>query len=148
MVLPSQTRERPSRPVPSHRHAAPSGPWPWRDLDSDLDVISEPEPKPSCHHTTGECHGCWARYPQSLFPNWTPGQVKRSGIADICVRTRSEGPCLIHHADVHDDEKSTFSAGRTQSVSEQNKEGFWTVLRESVRHPPSQSRNALIHSEN
>ena len=143
MALPSQTRETPSRPVPSHRHAAPSGPWPWRDLDSDLNATSEPEPKQGCHHTTRECDGCWAQYPQSLFPNWTPSQVRRSAIADICAKTRSEGPCLIHYADVYHNRKS-FSADKTRSISEENKEEFWEVLRDSVRHPWSQFRNAPI----
>src|SRR5882724_1621533 len=112
----TKERERPSRPVPSHRHAAPSGPWPWHDLDPDLDASPDPDPEFSCPHTNnGECHDCWAKYPQSLFPNWTPGQVKRSAIAEICANTRSEGPCLLHHVDVHDDRDATFSAGETQS---------------------------------
>lgn len=74
----------PRAPAPSHRHAAPSGPWPWVDLDDSIDQVSAPliemqfllfilaekeqldtpmpPVPPPCPHI--DCNRCWAGYPQ------------------------------------------------------------------------------------
>jgi hypothetical protein len=106
---------------PSHRHAAPSAPWPWVDIQDDgehpntllcisfssQDLRQEVDrrqlntskpPVPSrCNHQP--CDNCWKGYPQSLFPNWTPAQVKKSKI-NIAIRDHRR--CIIHHVDVDD----------------------------------------------
>ena len=46
-------------------------------LDSPLPPIPEP-----CDHSPVHCGRCYIGYPQSLFPNWTEPQVKKSGILE------------------------------------------------------------------
>jgi len=58
-------------------------------------------PIPSlCDHRA--CNDCWKGYPQSLFPNWTPSQVKKSKISIAIKDYRRDVPCIIHHVDVDD----------------------------------------------
>ncbi|KIJ53436.1 hypothetical protein M422DRAFT_222053, partial [Sphaerobolus stellatus SS14] len=105
---PTLTQDLPPRiPALAYRHASPSGPWPWLDLEYDSDSHQgSPETIRGifpCPHTKGECKGftkCWSMYPQNLFPNWTPGQVKRSRIAEMAARSRF---CTIYVVDVDRD---------------------------------------------
>ncbi|PPQ92528.1 LOW QUALITY PROTEIN: hypothetical protein CVT25_010361 [Psilocybe cyanescens] len=87
---------------PSHRHAAPSAPWPWVDIQDVVDPaqLASPLPPvpPLCSHET--CKGCWNLYPQSLYPNWTPAQVKKSKINKAITDYRHNVPCIIHQVDV------------------------------------------------
>jgi hypothetical protein len=108
---------------PSHRHAAPSAPWPWVDIRDDGEsnkfTVSSFSPqnlrrevdrkqlessKPSvpspCDHQA--CNNCWKEYPQSLFPNWTPRQVKKSKINIAINDYQRDVACVIHHVDVDD----------------------------------------------
>ncbi|KAF8653623.1 hypothetical protein AX16_003775 [Volvariella volvacea WC 439] len=93
-------------PTPSHRHASPSAPWPWMDIGDEVDpeqLNTELPPVPSpCDHSSCGDH-CWMGYPQSRFPNWTPQQVKRSGIADIIDAALDEVASKIYHVDIQDD---------------------------------------------
>jgi hypothetical protein len=73
---------------PSHRHAAPSGPWPW--LDVDLESYEDTNESP-------ESREALLVYPQSHFPNWTPLQVRKSGIKEA---TGKECTCDIYAVDV------------------------------------------------
>jgi hypothetical protein len=57
-------------PLPSHRHATPSGPWPWMDVDAEESHLP-PQATPCPHPNCGFCLQ-WSLYPQSHFPNWTP----------------------------------------------------------------------------
>ena len=106
---------------PSHRHAAPSAPWPWVDIQDDGECpkyllcisfssqnmrqevdrrqleTSEPPVPTLCDHQA--CKDCWKEYPQSLFPNWTAAQVKKS---KINVAIQRNVACTIHHVDVDD----------------------------------------------
>jgi len=70
---------------PSHRHATPSGPWPW--LDVDLESSEE----------TNESAEASLVYPQSHFPNWTPLQVRKSGIKEA---SEKESTCDVYIVDV------------------------------------------------
>src|SRR5277367_4559365 len=83
-------------PLPSHRHATPSGPWPWMDLESD-ETNHPPRIVPCAHE---DCTICpqWLGYPQSHFPNWTPDQVTRCKIA--AAITDRQNPCRVYHVDV------------------------------------------------
>jgi hypothetical protein len=101
------------------------------DLESDSEfepTLETPAHALNCPHTDPECNGCWAKYPQSLFPNWTPRQVKRSDIENICAR--SDIPCVIHHVDVG--ENAEFSNAEKDSVSGEANEVFWKMMRETV----------------
>lgn len=110
--------------APSHRHAAPSAPWPWVDIQDDGECpkkiavlsflsptlrhavdhkqleTSEPSVPSPCDHQG--CDNCWKDYPQSLFPNWTPAQIKKSKIGIAIQDYPRDVPCVIHHVDVDD----------------------------------------------
>lgn len=114
--------------APSHRHAAPSAPWPWIDIEDgtrniptyvllvhfpltrysyilEVDPVQlssplSPVPEPCLHES---CGGCWRGYPQSLYPNWTPNQVKKSQIEKAVKHYRRHVPCIIHQVDVNED---------------------------------------------
>ena len=110
---------------PSHRHAAPSDPFPWLDIQDDgeynyfffalyfsihpqflrqvnLDYkqfqITEPPAPYVCDHQ--DCNDCWKRYPQSLFPNWTPAQLKKSKLTIAIKYYRRDVACIIHYVDL------------------------------------------------
>ncbi|KAJ6617559.1 hypothetical protein B0H10DRAFT_2434374 [Mycena sp. CBHHK59/15] len=124
---PKNAREMPPRiPQPSHRHGAPSGPWPFLDLDSEIDPeqLANPRPKP----TTSLQKLDWTQYPQSLFPNWTPAQQKKSGISEVVDRASRE-LCTIHHVNVWDN--ATFTADQDDVVSEEDKTDYWNKLQEA-----------------
>lgn len=57
-----------------------------------------PPVPPLCSHET--CKGCWNLYPQSLYPNWTPAQVKKSKINKAITDYGHNVPCIIHQVDV------------------------------------------------
>ena len=73
-------------PVALHRFAAPTGPWPWSSgVTSDIsnlanldeghrDTADDEQP----YHLTGP--DAWRGYPQSLYRNWTPHALQRSGL--------------------------------------------------------------------
>ncbi|KAF8516401.1 hypothetical protein JB92DRAFT_2810383 [Gautieria morchelliformis] len=113
--------------APSHRHAAPCGPWPWMDLRDDIEpaslqLSSEPH---QCPHPTGQCEGCWAGYPQSLFPNWTKDQVARSRMKQP---TTQSARCVIRRVEVKDG--GEFCDPGSQRAPDN--EEFWRILQESV----------------
>ncbi|KAF5381593.1 hypothetical protein D9615_005537 [Tricholomella constricta] len=125
-------RDMPLRvPAPSHRHGAPSGPWPFLDLDDEIDPeqLKDKEPSPPtpvCNHLdAAKCKGCWAGYPQSLFPNWTPAQQKRSRISKIV--DKSTETCIIHYVDV--DENGRFSTSEDLTVTYDRKDAHWEFMR-------------------
>ncbi|KAF8584986.1 hypothetical protein K439DRAFT_1616330 [Ramaria rubella] len=114
----------PRVPAPSHRHAAPSGPWPWQDLDDNI-----PESKPSSesiHTTISEGHNKyhWVDYPECLFPNWKADQVERSKMKII---TAGSERSVIYHVDVADD--GHFSDQGQRPV--QGEKEFEDVMRET-----------------
>ncbi|KAF9447468.1 hypothetical protein P691DRAFT_760751 [Macrolepiota fuliginosa MF-IS2] len=78
-------------PNPSHRHGTPSGPWPYLDLHVAIDPKQILEPRiaeEDCpHHKHDGEEYCWCRYPQSLYPNWTPVQQKASRITEALDKT-------------------------------------------------------------
>ncbi|KAJ7507271.1 hypothetical protein B0H11DRAFT_1970976 [Mycena galericulata] len=98
-----QAQEAPRRPPPSHRHNGPSAPWPWVNLHDEIDPVQLASPlppvPPPCDHKT--CDGCWKGYPQSRFPNWTPSQVRRSGIHKAITDYNRAARSVIHYVDVN-----------------------------------------------
>ncbi|KAF8809597.1 hypothetical protein BYT27DRAFT_7187347 [Phlegmacium glaucopus] len=113
---------------PSHRHAAPSAPWPWIDTQDEVNRVqleSSELPVPSlCDHQT--CNDCWKGYPQSLFPNWTPAQVKKSKISIAIKHYRRNDPCIIHHVDV--DENGYFRDADRYFTTEATIKEAWTRI--------------------
>ncbi|KAF7366872.1 hypothetical protein MSAN_00945900 [Mycena sanguinolenta] len=117
-------RKMPPRiPQPSHRHGAPFGPWPFLDLDSeiDLDLLANPQ-----EPTTDQQH--WSNYPQSLYPNWTPSQQRKSGITTIVEHNRQR--CTIHR--VHVRETGKFTVEKDNVVEPDNPDDYWKKLDEEV----------------
>ncbi|KAK2460772.1 hypothetical protein APHAL10511_007242 [Amanita phalloides] len=90
-------------PPPPYRHAAPSAPWPWIDIHDLIDqdqLRSGAPPVPEdCDHKSCQGH-CWRNYPQSRFPNWTPGQVKKCKIRAAIKDYDRRLPCRIYLMDV------------------------------------------------
>jgi hypothetical protein len=116
-------------PLPSHRHATPSGPWPWMDLES-------PETnhpllvKPCGHEHCGICIR-WLKYPQSHFPNWTPDQVTRCQIASAISDRQHD--CTVYHVDVADDQgKFQLASEKGNLVTKKNQREFWKWLQRDV----------------
>ncbi|KAH7925847.1 hypothetical protein BV22DRAFT_404743 [Leucogyrophana mollusca] len=101
-------RQAPSRaPAPKYRHAVPSGPWPWIDFNSDFATADSNARR--VHSDLGPIHSksregvsdmSWQGYPQSLFGNWTPDQVKRSRIMTSCSDSED---CLTYRVDIMED---------------------------------------------
>ncbi|KAG6918782.1 hypothetical protein DXG01_011533 [Tephrocybe rancida] len=121
----------PRIPAPSHRHAAPSGPWPFLDLDDHIDPkqLVDKEPSPSIQHCdhqdANKCNRCWTGYPQSLFPNWTPAQQKRSRISKVVERVHDT--CTIHYVDVN--EKGEFAMSESMVVPPSGTDAHWEFMR-------------------
>ncbi|TDL18741.1 hypothetical protein BD410DRAFT_792924 [Rickenella mellea] len=111
-------------PVPSHRHAAPSGPWPWMDLDREF----TPRATPLSEDASAVSVHTWAGYPQSIFPNWTPDQVQRSGIQAASMESE---PCVVYEVDVLKD--GNFQDPQEYKVSDTNKEEFWDEMQQRRR---------------
>ncbi|KAK7055274.1 hypothetical protein R3P38DRAFT_2846123 [Favolaschia claudopus] len=110
----------PRIPQPHHRHGAPSGPWPFLDLDSeiDLDTCSNPKREPSQEQKH------WSKYPQSLYPNWTPLQQEKSGITKIVDYV--DGHCTIHEVNVLD--TAAFTSEEDTVVTAFDAEEYWKKL--------------------
>ncbi|PBK90741.1 hypothetical protein ARMGADRAFT_1082467 [Armillaria gallica] len=134
------------RPPPSHRHSGPSIPWPWINLNDEVDgeqLKSEAPPiPPPCNHVN--CNGCWKRYPQSRFPNWSPSQVKRSGILDVIENYNRNIPCTIHRVDV--DDRGYFTDPGKYEITEQTKDASWEFLIQP--HRPANTRVRSLFVEN
>ncbi|KAF8463036.1 hypothetical protein JB92DRAFT_3136636 [Gautieria morchelliformis] len=98
--MPLVGRDWPRRvPAPSHRHAAPSGPWPWQDLDDTIPKSHATETS-SRHSQETSASPCWTDYPECLFPNWKPDQVKRSKMKTLLSESSES---IIYHVDVGSD---------------------------------------------
>ncbi|KAF8997736.1 hypothetical protein BDQ17DRAFT_1544284 [Cyathus striatus] len=114
---------------PSHRHGAPSAPWPWVDIDDKIDSdqlkTGLPPVPEDCDHSA--CGGkCWREYPKSRFPNWTEGQVKKSGIWEAIHQYDKSKPCVIHHVDVND--KGLFADPGFMTDNNDNDRTWKTIM--------------------
>lgn len=68
---------------------------------------------------------------KSLFPNWTPAQVRRSGIRDAIVKDQ-EYPCNIYVVDVMETGGFETREVRTILKTEKSKAEFWGKIHEPV----------------
>ncbi|KDR73117.1 hypothetical protein GALMADRAFT_142267 [Galerina marginata CBS 339.88] len=118
MIPQTAPRTHPRVPPPSHRHGAPSGPWPFLDIDDEVDPDRIADPNSHlplsatpCSHlqtTSPPQDFCWCKYPQSLYPNWTRRQQKKSRIAKVVDRDKdgrgnSTGESILRYLDVMED---------------------------------------------
>ncbi|KAH7890287.1 hypothetical protein F5I97DRAFT_7352 [Phlebopus sp. FC_14] len=104
-------------PAPTYRHAAPSGPWPWMDFDADFPVVESPVSVPGVDGKR------WMGYPQNLFGNWTPDQVRRSKMLSGCSQS---DVCWVHKVDVFDDGGFEENVeDQTAEVVTDRAEEFW-----------------------
>lgn len=89
--------------LPSHRHGTPSAPWPFVDTDDDMDQQSQVLPQST--RTADSNDQLWSGYPQSLYPNWSPFQQRKSGISTVLEQTSSSTKsttCNVYKLDVWD----------------------------------------------
>ncbi|OAX34434.1 hypothetical protein K503DRAFT_774540 [Rhizopogon vinicolor AM-OR11-026] len=135
----------PAVPAPPYRHAAPSGPWPWMDFNdlavaptavttvmtskTDVATVTTEATTDAPNATTHDPSCEWSGYPQNLFGNWTPDQVKRSQMLIKCSKNESS---KIYWMDVLDDDASFITPdmgenSHTSPVSITNDE-FWGML--------------------
>ena len=71
----------------------------------------------------------WSGYPQSLFSNWTPSQVKKSGIANA-IKVKHEGSgCVIYYLDVNNNGVFQQQGAKTSKVTP---EAAWEVMQAKV----------------
>ncbi|KAJ3573123.1 hypothetical protein NP233_g2634 [Leucocoprinus birnbaumii] len=120
--VPPNTKGMPPRiPRASHRHAAPSGPWPWSDLDEETPF----DARFSGESLNTRDPNSWTGYPTSLFRNWSPSRLVRSGIARLLSeRDGTAFPkCDIYYVDVNSEGR--FSKPSKYEVSSQNTKEFW-----------------------
>ena len=76
----------------------------------------------------------WTKYPQNLFGNWTPDQVKRSKMLTTC--SDSTTPCSIHTVEVNENghfDKTAADRIVTVTADAASVETFWSKLQEPVR---------------
>ncbi|TFK31450.1 hypothetical protein BDQ12DRAFT_694126 [Crucibulum laeve] len=129
-LYPKQFEDNANRiPPPSHRHAAPSAPWPWVDIEDEVDPVQLASPlppvPPACNHRT--CEGrCWRGYPQSLFPNWTQAQVKKSKIYTAIHEYNRHRTCIIHHVDVNGN--GIFTDSGEISTQDKQDDEIWQMI--------------------
>ncbi|KAF7333608.1 hypothetical protein MSAN_02413000 [Mycena sanguinolenta] len=114
----------PRIPQPSHRHGAPFGPWPFLDLDSEIDLELLDNPR----EPTREQQEHWSKYPQSLYPNWTPAQQRKSGITKIVEYDRQR--CTIHRVYIR--ETGEFTSEKDHVVEPDDPDDYWEKLHEEV----------------
>ncbi|KAK0219642.1 hypothetical protein EDD85DRAFT_780368 [Armillaria nabsnona] len=96
----------------------------FAEVDGEQLKSEAPPIPPPCNHAN--CSGCWKRYPQSRFPNWSPSQVKRSGILDVIEKYNRTIPCTIHRVDV--DNRGYFTDPGKYEITEQTKDAPWEFL--------------------
>ncbi|KDQ53421.1 hypothetical protein JAAARDRAFT_161934 [Jaapia argillacea MUCL 33604] len=109
----------PRIPAPSHRHAAPSGPWPWMDLPSDVLQLAPPP-------QANQVDSSWPGYPQNLFPNWSPDQARRGKITGP-ARPPERGVSTIYKVDVL--QNGRFADHEVFLVKDEDEE-FWKGMQE------------------
>ncbi|KAJ7747969.1 hypothetical protein DFH07DRAFT_830716 [Mycena maculata] len=141
-------RQAPERPPPSHRHNGPSAPWPWINIHDEVDPVQLASPlppvPPPCDHKT--CDGCWKGYPQSRFPNWTPSQVRRSGIHRAITQYNTAIPSTIHYVDV--DSNGFFTDSGKFVSKDDSKDELWNTLINEDSQRPDNIRVRALFIEN
>jgi len=133
-------------PKPSHRHAAPAGPWPYIDTLTDQEseeVIDAKIPAiiGSCGHDD-DCQDCkqWIAYPQSLFSIWTIKPVRHSGL-DRVIRC-GEDSSVIYTVDVL--ENGVFGDSGTVTVTSRTKRDYWNNTLLPERKPGIRVRAMFV----
>ncbi|KAG6331536.1 hypothetical protein ID866_7556 [Astraeus odoratus] len=140
-ILTSRTPIPTTHPNARHRHAAPSAPWPWMDFDMD-DSAVEPLFPPGGLLSPEDG---WKKYPQNLFGNWTPDQVRRSKMLTNCSDSRF---CTIYRVDVRNNgtfDKAADEWTRTVTADTTSVNAFWRELQEP---PPEDLRVRALFVDN
>ena len=83
----------------------------------------------ACDHkqTPGQ-EVCWCKYPQSLYPNWTPRQQKKAKLTKILEKRMDR--CTIHYLDVNKD--GTFVDTGKREVNDKTVDSHWKAIQEGV----------------
>ena len=88
-----------------------------------------PVPSVVCDHRN--CNDCWKDYPQSLFPNWTSTQVKKSNLGIAIENYPRDVPCIIHYVNV-DDNGYFINAGKYVATESNIKESWDRIVESRV----------------
>ncbi|CAA7262488.1 unnamed protein product [Cyclocybe aegerita] len=132
-IIPQTGPAMPPRvPPPRQRHGAPSGPWPFLDIDDEVDRVRIEDPyshlplsaEACAHAQTPTQEVCWCKYPQSMYPNWTKQQQKKSRISRI-IDKRLE-TSTIHYLDVMED--GMFTSRGEREVSPTTQDRRWLAI--------------------
>ncbi|KAG9311757.1 hypothetical protein JVU11DRAFT_8000 [Chiua virens] len=127
-------------PAPKYRHAAPSAPWPWVKFDIDAAGAHFPS-NASGSTNASKCH--WNQYPQNLFANWMPNQVKRSQILTRCSDCKVS---IVYKVNMFDDGKfcSQKEARSVRANDVVDLQAYWDDLKPP---PPSNVRIQALFVE-
>ncbi|KAG9311758.1 hypothetical protein JVU11DRAFT_8001 [Chiua virens] len=127
-------------PAPKYRYAAPSAPWPWMKFDVDATSVHFPSNAPGSTNAS-ECH--WNQYPQNLFANWTPNQVKRSQMLTRCSDCEAS---IVYKVNMFDDGKfcSQKEARSVRANDMAHLQAYWNDLKPP---PPSNVRIQALFIE-
>ncbi|EAU87069.2 hypothetical protein CC1G_11249 [Coprinopsis cinerea okayama7 len=140
------------KPAPSYRHGTPSGPWPFLDIDDEVDPkrIEDPDShipmsaEPCVHHINLTQEFCWCKYPQSLYPNWTVRQQRKSRILKV-IKRKERQRCIVYYIDVRDDGVFVPSAPREVDESVSKQDAQWHVM---THERPHDSRARVVFIDN
>ncbi|KAG1864496.1 hypothetical protein C8R48DRAFT_773013 [Suillus tomentosus] len=101
-------------------------PGPWVDFDTDSDLMLNYGNTPTSPGTAGES---WRGYPEALFGNWKPDQVKRS---NLLSNSPELGKCSAHWLDVLTNGAFTIldeeGQDQTSTIAPERINEFWALL--------------------
>ncbi|KAF8908206.1 hypothetical protein CPB84DRAFT_1813404 [Gymnopilus junonius] len=111
------------------------GPWPFLDLGDEVDPARIEDPDSHLPMSASPCEHaqarnqefCWCKYPQALYPNWTPRQQKKSGISRI-VESRKSDTCTLYYLDVMED--GIFRNPGERNVNDRTQDKQWLAIQE------------------
>ncbi|KAF4609856.1 hypothetical protein D9613_010436 [Agrocybe pediades] len=110
-----------------------TSPWPFVDIDDEVDPARIKDPDShlpmsaeACVHaqTPGQ-EVCWCKYPQAFYPNWTPRQQKKSRIAKI-IEKRKTDSSTIYYLDVMKD--GMFISGGKRELRHKTLDEEWFYI--------------------
>ena len=83
----------------------------------------------ACDHkqTPGQ-EVCWCKYPQALYPNWTPRQQKKAKLTTILDKRMAHS--TVHCLDVYQD-GSFVNVGKSD-VNQRTVDSFWRTIQQGV----------------
>jgi len=85
------------------------------------------------HKQAPEQEICWCKYPQALYPNWTPRQQRKSRIAKV-IEKKNTDTSTIHYLDVMKD--GMFVKGAEKEINRRTQDTHWLSIQRGVSTCP------------